>query len=217
MQPINVLIVDDHALIREGIGKILSLEQRINVLAEAANGRQAIKLCLSKHPDIVLLDINLPDITGIEVCKTIKQELPDIGIIALTIHDQEEYIMEMIHNGIAAYLLKDISPDQLINTILQVAEGKSFISPSLTAKIFSQINKLSTTRHLEQKPHGLTDRELEVLRLLANGDSNKIIALKLYISEKTVKNHLTNIFQKLNVTDRTQAALLAIKEKIVKI
>jgi len=209
--------VDDHALLREGIRKTLSLEPQINVQAEAANGRQAIKLCLSQHPDIVLLDINLPDITGMEVCRAIKQELPDTGIIALTIHDQEEYIMEMIRNGIAAYLLKDITPDQLINTILQVAEGKSFISPSLTAKIFSQINKLSTTRSLEQRPHGLTDRELDVLRLLANGDSNKIIASKLFISEKTVKNHLTNIFQKLNVTDRTQAALLAIKEKIVEI
>jgi len=217
MQPINVLIADDHALIREGIRKILSLEQRINVLAEAANGRQAITLCLNQHPDIVLLDINLPDITGLEVCKAIKQELPDTGIIALTIHDQEEYITEMIRNGIAAYLLKDISPDQLIKTILQVAEGKSFISPSLTAKIFSQINKLSTDRPLEKRPHGLSDRELEVLRLVANGDSNKIIALKLFISEKTVKNHLTNIFQKLDVTDRTQAALLAIKEKIAQI
>ncbi len=217
MQPINVLIADDHALVREGIRKILSLEQRINVLAEAANGRQAISLCLSKHPDIVLLDINLPDITGLEVCKAIKQELPDTGIIALTIHDQEEYIIEMIRNGIAAYLLKDISPDQLINTILQVAEGKSFISPSLTAKIFNQINKLSTSKPLENRPHGLSDRELEVLRLVAKGDSNKIIALKLFISEKTVKNHLTNIFQKLDVTDRTQAALLAIKEKIAEI
>ncbi len=217
MQPINVLIADDHALIREGIRKILSLEQRINVLAEAANGRQAITLCLNQHPDIVLLDINLPDITGLEVCKAIKQELPDTGIIALTIHDQEEYITEMIRNGIAAYLLKDISPDQLIKTILQVAEGKSFISPSLTAKIFSQINKLSTDRPFEKRPHGLSDRELEVLRLVANGDSNKIIALKLFISEKTVKNHLTNIFQKLDVTDRTQAALLAIKEKIAEI
>ncbi|TYO97185.1 response regulator [Desulfallas thermosapovorans] len=217
MQLINVLIVDDHALIREGIRKTLSLEQRIHVLGEAANGQQAIKMCLNQHPDIVLLDINLPDITGLEVCKVIKKESPNTGIIALTIHDQEEYILEMIRSGVAAYLLKEISPDQLIDTILQVAEGKSFISPSLTAKIFNQINRLSTTRSFGQRPYGLTDRELDVLTLLANGDSNKIIAQKLFISEKTVKNHLTNIFHKLNVTDRTQAALLAIKEKIVHI
>jgi len=216
LQQITVLIVDDHALIREGIRKTLGLEERIKVLAEAANGKEAISICRTRQPDIVLLDINLPDITGVEVCRTIKQELPATEVIALTIHDQDEYIIEMIKNGIAAYLLKDISPDQLIDTILQVAEGKSFISPSLTAKIFNQLNKLST-KPPENRPWGLTDREIEVLRLVANGDSNKVIAGKLFISEKTVKNHLTNIFQKLNVSDRTQAALLAIKEKLVDI
>jgi len=213
---ISVLIVDDHALIREGIRKILSLESRFQILPEAASGREAIELCRRFKPDIVLLDINLPDLTGIEVCKIIKGEHPETGVIALTIHDQEEYIVEMIRNGIAAYLLKDVSPDQLINTILQVAEGKLFISPSLMGKIFKQINKLST-KPPENKPMGLTEREVEVLRLVANGDSNRTIAEKLFISEKTVKNHLTNIFQKLNVSDRTQAALFAIKEKIVEI
>ncbi len=213
---ISVLIVDDHALIREGIRKILSLESRFQILPEAASGREAVELCRRFKPDIVLLDINLPDLTGIEVCKIIKREQPKTGVIALTIHDQEEYIVEMIKNGVAAYLLKDISPDQLINTILQVAEGKLLISPSLMDKIFKQINKLST-KPPESKPMGLTERELEVLRLVANGDSNRTIAEKLFISEKTVKNHLTSIFQKLNVTDRTQAALFAIKEKIVEI
>lgn len=216
MKQTTIMIVDDHALVREGITKILSLEQRFQVVAEASTGRQAIELCRSRRPDIVLLDINLPDINGIEVCKTIKADFPSTGIIALTIHDQDEYIIEMIRNGISAYLLKDVSPDQLINTILQVAEGKSFISPSLTAKIFSQINKLST-RPVESRPRGLTEREIEVLGLVAKGNSNKSIARKLFISEKTVKNHLTNIFQKLEVSDRTQAALLAIKEKIVEI
>lgn len=216
MKPTSILIVDDHALVREGITKIISLEKRFTIVAEACNGKQAIELCRSYRPDIVLLDINLPDLTGIEVCKIIKQEYPETGIIALTIHDQEEYIIEMIRNGVAAYLLKDVSPDQLINTIEQVANGKSFISPSLTAKIFNQINKLST-KPQEARPWGLTEREMEVLRLVANGDSNKTIAGKLYISEKTVKNHLTNIFQKLEVSDRTQAALMAIKEGMVEI
>lgn len=211
---ISVLIVDDHALVREGIRKILSLEPQFNVVMETDSGKKAVELCRRLNPDIVLLDINLPDITGIEVCRIIKQEFPHTGVIALTIHDQEEYIVEMIRNGIAAYLLKDVSPDQLINTIRQVAEGKSFISPSLMDKIFRQINKLSTKTR-DSRPMGLTEREVEVLRLVANGDSNRTIANKLFISEKTVKNHLTNIFQKLNVTDRTQAALIAIKEKIV--
>jgi len=215
-EQITVMIVDDHALVREGIRKILSLEPQFNILTEADNGKMAVKLCRELRPDLVLLDINLPDITGIEVCKTIKREFPETGIIALTIHDQEEYIVEMIRNGIAAYLLKDVSPDQLISTMLQVSQGHSFISPSLMDKIFRQINKLSTKTQ-DDRPLGLTDREMEVLRLVTNGDSNRTIASKLYISEKTVKNHLTNIFQKLDVTDRTQAALIAIKEKLVEI
>jgi len=216
LQQITILIVDDHVLIREGIAKILSLEQRFRIIAEAGNGRKALELCRANKPDIVLLDINLPDMNGTDVCKIIKEEFPSTGVIALTIHDQEEYIIEMIRNGIAAYLLKDVSPNQLINTILQVAEGKSFISPSLTTKIFNQITKLSN-KPAESRPWGLTEREMEVLRLVAKGDSNKIIAGKLFISEKTVKNHLTNIFQKLDVSDRTQAALFAIKEGMVQI
>lgn len=215
-EQISVLIVDDHALVREGIRKILSLEPQFNILTEADSGKMAVELCRELRPDLVLLDINLPDITGMEVCKTIKQEFPKTEVIALTIHDQEEYIIEMIRNGIAAYLLKDVSPDQLISTMLQVANGHSFISPSLMDKIFRQINKLSTKTQ-DNRPLGLTDREVEVLRLVANGDSNRTIANKLYISEKTVKNHLSNIFQKLDVTDRTQAALIAIKEKLVEI
>jgi len=215
-EQISVLIVDDHALVREGIRKILSLKPQFNILTEAGNGTMAVELCRELRPDLVLLDINLPDITGMEVCKTIKQEFPKTGIIALTIHDQEEYIVEMIRNGIAAYLLKDVSPDQLISTMLQVAQGHSFISPSLMDKVFRQINKLSTKTQ-DNRPLGLTDREVQVLRLVANGNSNRTIANKLYISEKTVKNHLTNIFQKLNVVDRTQAALIAIKEKLVEI
>lgn len=213
---VTVIIVDDHALVREGIRKILSLEQRFDPIAEAADGNRALEYCRQLKPDVVLLDINLPDMTGVEVCKLIKEDLPSTAVIALTAHDQEEYIIKMIHSGISAYLLKDVSPEQLINTITQVAEGKSFISPSLTAKVFDQINKLSS-KVTVNRPLGLTEREIEVLQLVAHGDSNKTIAGKLYISEKTVKNHLTNIFQKIHVSDRTQAALLAIKKKLVEI
>lgn len=216
MKLTTVMVVDDHALIREGITKILSLESSLKMVAEASCGQQALRLCHSHQPDIVLLDINLPDINGIELCKIIKKNHPSTEIIALTIHDQEEYIMEMIRNGVSAYLLKDVSPDQLIYTILQVADGKSFISPSLTAMVFNKINRFNSET-FKGRPRGLTERELDVLRLVANGNANKEIAKKLFISDKTVKNHLTNIFQKLEVADRTQAALLAIKEKIVEI
>lgn len=212
---IKVLIADDHALIREGLRRILSLEPSISLVGEAENGKQTVEAVLEKGADVVLMDINMPEMNGIEACRIIKEKSPRTQVIALTIHEDEEYLFEMIRSGISAYLLKDVSPDQLIRTVLGVARGESFIPPRLMARVFQEFSRLSSTPGNE--PHGLTKRELEVLQLVAQGENNKSIAEKLFISEKTVKNHLTNIFQKLNVTDRTQAALYAIKNKIVKI
>ncbi|HHW44024.1 response regulator [Desulfofundulus thermobenzoicus] len=218
MEPIKTLIADDHALIREGLRKVLSLEPRIQVVGEAANGPQTVEMTLHQDVDIVLLDINLPIINGIEVCRRIKEEKPDIGIIALTIHDQEDYVFEMIRNGASAYLLKDINPEQLIRTIIGVANGESFISPRLMSRVFAEFNRLSTPEGAGRRDgRSLTSRELQVLRLVARGESNRGIAEKLFISEKTVKNHMYSIFRKLGVTDRTQAALYAIKNKIVQL
>ncbi|WP_018086671.1 response regulator [Desulfurispora thermophila] len=213
--PIGLLIADDHALIREGLRKILSIEPRINVLGEATNGQQAVDFCLQNPVDIVLMDINMPVLSGLEACRIIKEKKPEIGIIALTIHDQEEYLFEMIKYGISGYVLKDVHPDRLIETILGVANGQSFIPPSLTARVLAELSRLSSSALPDKKQRTLTEREMEVLQLVARGKSNKEIAQTLYISEKTVKNHLTNIFQKIGVSDRTQAALFAIKEKIV--
>lgn len=212
---INLLIADDHALIREGLRKILSIESQINVVAEVSDGQQAVDFCKQHNVDIILMDINMPVMNGIEACRIIKEQKPQIGIIALTIHDQDEYLFELIKYGISGYVLKDISPDQLIQTILGVAKGQSFIPPSLTARVLAELSRLSTVDVQEKKHQTLTEREIEVLRQVAKGQSNKLIANTLYISEKTVKNHLTNIFQKIGVADRTQAALYAIKEKLV--
>ena len=219
MKNIRVLIVDDHILIREGLRKILSLEAEIEVIAEAADGQEAIDLARKLSPDVILLDINMPKVNGITACRIIKEENPQIGIIALTIHDQQEYLFEMIRSGISGYTLKDVCPEQLIKTIHGVADGQSFLPPSMTSKVFKEFSRISEqpeqTEH-EFKP-GLTERETEILQELAHGKTNKEIAIRLVISEKTVKNHLTNIFQKLNVSDRTQAALLAIKHDLVKL
>lgn len=215
MKKINVLIADDHALVREGLCKILSTEERIFVAGEAENGRQAVDLALKIKPDVILMDINMPVTNGIEATKIIKNELPEVGVIALTIHDQEEYLFELIRAGASSYVLKDIRPDLLIQTIIGVANGESFIPPSMTAKMFNEFARLSSLSSRNNSPQGLTRREVDVLRLVAQGDSNRSIAKKLYISEKTVKNHLTNIFQKLGVEDRTQAAIHAVKSKIV--
>jgi len=215
-KPVRVLIADDHALVREGIRKILSVEPEIEVVGEVTDGDEAIKFAREHQVDIILMDINMPKINGITACKVIKEEYPDVAVIALTIHDQEEYLFEMINAGISGYVLKDISPDKLVSTILDASEGKSFIPPSLTSRVLEEFKRLYTSQKEQNKSpvNELTDRELEVLQLVAAGDSNDVIAKKLYISTKTVKNHLTNIFQKLGVSDRTQAAILAIKNGI---
>ena len=218
MSLIKVIIVDDHALIREGITKILSLEKNIEVAGEAGSGAEAVKLARTVSADIILMDINMPGMNGVEACKIIKKEKPNLGVIALTIHDQEEYLFEFIRAGASAYLLKDVSPGQLVDTIRGVANGESFIPPKLMTRVFHEINRLSETPKStgrDEYDELLTPREIEVLRLVARGESNKSIAKILYLSEKTVKNHLYRIFQKLEVDDRTQAALYAIKSKLV--
>jgi len=215
LKKIKVLIADDHTLIREGLCKILSTEEVIEVVGEAENGQQAIEQALKVKPDIILMDITMPGTNGIEATKIIKSKCPEIGIIALTIHNQEEYLFELIKAGVSGYVLKDISSDLLIQTILGVAKGESFIPPSMTTKILAEFSRLASLSSRSDPPQGLTRREVDVLRLVAQGESNRSIATKLFISEKTVKNHLTSIFQKLGVIDRTQAALLAVKNKIV--
>ncbi|MEW6446539.1 MAG: response regulator transcription factor [Bacillota bacterium] len=210
---VQVLIVDDHALIRDGLKKILSVEPGIKVVGEAANGQDAIEFVKREPVDVVLLDVSMPIMNGIEACREIKKARPAVAVVALTIHDQEEYLFEMIRAGVSGYVLKDISSGKLVETIYGVARGESFIPPKMTAKVLQEFNRLS----FRGNPGGLTEREVEVLRLVAAGASNREIASKLFISEKTVKNHMSNIFQKLGVVDRTQAALYAVKQRIVEL
>jgi len=214
---IKVLIADDHALLREGLAKILSLDEKLEIIAEASRGEEAVTLARKLRPDVILMDINMPGVNGIEATKIIKKEMPQIGIIALTIHDDEEYIFELVRAGASGYVLKDIQPERLIAAIKDVADGKSVIHPNITAKLLGEFNRLSERKLNSTRYEELTNRELDVLQLMAKGMANKDIAQSLFISEKTVKNHITNIFRKLNVEDRTQAVLYAIKHKMVEI
>jgi two-component system NarL family response regulator len=211
---IRIMLADDHALIRQGLIKVLSLEPTIQVVAEAENGREAIEKALQIPMDVVLMDINMPLVDGITAVKEIKEVNPDLKIIALTIHDQEEYLVELIKLGVAGYVLKDVSPDELVKAIHQVVNGDSYIPPVLMGKVLKELNRLSAAVQ-QTDPDKLTHRELEILQELALGLSNKEIADKLFISEKTVKNHLTNIFQKCSVTDRTQAVLHGLKHNSI--
>lgn len=212
---IKVLIVDDHALLREGLIKILSLEDDLKIIGEAGKGEEAIELTRTLKPNVILMDINMPGVNGIEATKAIKKEFPSIGIIALTIHDDEEYIFELVRAGVSGYVLKDIQPERLVSAIRDVAQGKSVIHPNITAKLLGEFNRLSERKNRPSSFGELTMREIEVLELIAQGMANKDIARVLFISEKTVKNHVTSIFRKLNVEDRTQAALYAVKNKLV--
>lgn len=219
---IRILIADDHALLRQGIKNVLSLEADLEVIGEAADGEEAVRKAVELKPDIILLDINMPRGNGLEVTKRLSAAQPDVKCVVLTIHDDENYVFEVIKAGAVGYLLKDVEPSMLIQAIRAISEGESFIYPTLARKLFSEVSRRDTERRHEsvdmirrRKEERLTYREVEVLQLVAKGLSNQEMAQRLFLSEKTVKNHLTNIFRKINVTDRTQAVLYAIKQKIV--
>lgn len=215
MEKVKVVIVDDHILIRQGLRKILELENRIQVVDEAGDGQGAINLARKYEPQVVLMDINMPGTNGIEATKVIKKEMPHVSVIALTVHEEEEYVYELVRSGVSGFLLKDVGPDILIETIIKVADGESVIDPAITTKLLLEFNRLAVKHEDNQRVDELTGRELQVLKLIAKGYTNKQIGNELYISEKTVKNHITNIFRKLSVEDRTQAALCAIKARLV--
>lgn len=211
---IRLLIADDHALIRDGLSRILALYDDMQVVGEAANGLEACEKVLALCPDIVLMDINMPALNGIEATRRIKQERPETGIIALTIHDDDQYVCELVKAGVSSYVLKDVDSDTLVRTIRAVARGEAVFDSKITQKLLSEFQRISRYTP-PQEP--LSPREIEVLKLIAKGKSNREIAELLYISEKTVKNHLTNIFRKIDVSDRTQAALYAVKNKLAEL
>ena len=220
---IRVVIADDHALLRQGIRNVLELEPELTVLGEAADGEEAVRQVEELKPDVLLLDVNMPKGNGLEVTRRLKEAGSPVKIVVLTIHDDQNYVVELVKAGAAGYLLKDVEPSMLIQALKVVAAGETFIYPTLAGKLLGEINRqeerlLETTRIYERrKEERLTYRELDVLELICQGMSNNEVAQKLFLSEKTVKNHLTNIFRKLHVSDRTQAVLYAIKNKMVKI
>jgi len=211
---INILIADDHSLIRQGLKQILELEKDITVVAQASNGSEAVQLAKEFRPDVILMDINMPGTNGLQAIKEIKQEKIESRIIVLTIHEDREYLFKTLQMGAEGYVLKDAEPSVLIDAIRNVFIGQSYIQPNMTMELVKEFNRVTMYEKQKHDENNLTFREIEVLELIAEGMINKEIAKQLFISEKTVKNHVSSIFRKLKVSDRTQAAIYAFKHNI---
>lgn len=209
---IEIIIADDHMMIREGLKQLLELDGTMKVIAEANDGEECLNLLNKKiHPDILLLDINVPKKNGIEVLEYIKQNKIPVKVLILTVHNEVEYLLKAVDIGIDGYLLKDSSYDELKEAIDVVISGNTYIQPSLLPALNESMEDYALDK---EKIECLTKRELDVLRLISEGCSNKKISDELTISERTVKNHISHIFRKIDVEDRTQAAVFAIRNKI---
>lgn len=214
MYKIKILIADDHSMVREGLKQLIELEDDIEVIAQAGDGQEAVEKIYEMNPDVVLLDINMPIMNGLEVLEKLKETKVDVNVLILTIHNEIEYLYRAVEIGVNGYVLKDSDSDVLIKAIRSIYKGESYIQPNMASLLFKKINGELDNQIKHSK---LTKREVEVLKLITQGLLNKEIANQLCISEKTVKNHVSNIFKKIEVSDRTQAAVYAIKNNIVDI
>lgn len=211
---IRILLVDDQPLFREGLATLLNIHEDVTVIGEANNGQEAVALTAAHQPDVVLMDVRMPVLDGVAATRILQQEQPHIPVIILTTFDDDEYVFEGLRAGAVGYLLKDVSSQKLIEAIKTAVRGETFLQPSVAAKVVAELNRMTsqdTPPPAAAQPlvEPLSDRELEILQILASGASNREIAQQLFIAEGTVKNHVTNILGKLNVRDRTQAALKA--------
>lgn len=214
--PVRVLLVDDHALFRRGLALVLGAESDIEVVGEASHGVEAVERAAELQPDVVVMDVRMPGMGGVEATRRIRQSQPAIRVVMLTGSTEDEDLFGALRAGASGYLLKEVAIEEIAAAVLAIARGRALVSPSMTARLVAEFNALSR-RVDEQDDHAprLTDRELEVLRLVARGMANKEIAAELVIAENTVKNHVRNILEKLQVRTRMEAALYAVRERLV--
>ncbi len=211
-RPIRILIADDHTKVRQGLSQICEAEPDMQVVGQAANGQEACELALSVQPDVVVMDINMPMLDGVQSTGQITTANPNIGVIILTMYRQDQYVFEAIKAGARAYLLKDAGSDELLETIRVVAAGEALLDPPIAKKMIDEFRNLQSQAAKPDEASQLLEQELNILRLVAQGLSNSEIADKLSLSEKTIRNRLTIMFGKLHVNNRTQAALYALRQ-----
>jgi DNA-binding NarL/FixJ family response regulator len=211
---IRILIADDHHVVRRGLAFFLKTQRDIEIIGEAGNGREAVELARTLKPDLILMDLVMPEMDGIQATKIIKGEMPDIKIMMLTSFSDQDHVIPALEAGASGYQLKDIEPDELINCIRKIMAGENQLHPKATSHLLANLsnkNKKDDKSLISE----LTKRELDVLKEIARGKSNKEIASALFITEKTVKTHVSNLLSKLELADRTQAALFAVKNQLV--
>ncbi len=214
MDRISVLLIDDHRVVRQGLRDFLELQEDIEVVGEASSGEEGVQLAREFLPDVILMDLVMPGIDGVETTRRIKGVSPSTRVIVLTSFADDDKVFPAIKAGAISYLLKDVSPEELAHAIRAAQRNEAVLHPEVAAKLMQEF---STPRSAEAPVEQLTEREMDVLRLIARGKSNKEIADSLVISEKTVKTHVSNILSKLHLADRTQAAIYALRQRLVPI
>jgi DNA-binding NarL/FixJ family response regulator len=212
---IRVLICDDHALLRRGLVMVLEEQDDIEVVAEAANGVEAVELALALTPDVILMDVRMPEADGLTATRTILEAIPTANVIMLTVSDDEDDLFEAMKLGAAGYLLKEISIDEVSQAVRDVSHGQRLVTPSLATRLITEFDGLGRRPGRRTEPPRLTPREVEVLRHVAEGASNRVIAGRLGIAENTVKNHVRNILEKLRLHSRAEAVVYALREQLL--
>lgn len=210
----RVVIADDQTLFRVGLARLLNEDPRVDIVGDAADGLQALELVASTHPDVVLMDLKMPNLDGVEATKRIVAEHPSVKVLVLTTFDADSYVIQALKAGASGYVLKDSLPDAIVSSIRSVLSGERVMASAVAARVLDMLTGVATPKEFYD---GLTAREVEILKLLAAGMANKQIAFRLKISEKTVRNHVSNIYEKLHIYDRAQAVLYAVRKGLVEV
>jgi len=215
MNIINLILADDHALVRAGTRQLLERQPDLRVVGEAADGEEAVRLAKELKPHLVVMDVRMPRMSGVEATRRIKQEVPEVAVLVLTAHDDDEYVFALLQAGANGYLLKTAEMDELVKAIRTVAAGQSALDPTVAGKVVAQFTSgrslPDVLADVKDEYEGLTEREMEILRLVGRGLTNREVGQQLYISDRTVQAHLSNIFSKLGVGSRTEAVMYAVR------